>query len=212
MRWSNNQSGKVMLQTYLQGIAIGMSLIVAIGAQNAFVLKQGLKQQSVFWVCFVCALSDSILILLGITGFSVVLQHYPEVLGMAKWAGALFLFWYGLQHLLAAFKLNQALQAAQQNETKLGQILLVCLALTWLNPHVYLDTVVLIGSISTQFEQSKLYFALGAITASWLFFFSLGYGARLLTPIFENPKAWKVLDGLIALIMWSIALSLIVDA
>lgn len=212
MRWSNNQSGKVMLQTYLQGIAIGMSLIVAIGAQNAFVLKQGLKQQSVFWVCFVCALSDSILILLGITGFSVVLQHYPEVLGMAKWAGALFLFWYGLQHFLAAFKSNQALQAAQQNETKLGQILLVCLALTWLNPHVYLDTVVLIGSISTQFEQSKLYFALGAITASWLFFFSLGYGARLLTPIFENPKAWKILDGLIALIMWSIALSLIVDA
>ncbi len=84
-------------------------------------------------------------------------------------------------------------------------------ALTWLNPHVYLDTVVLIGSISTQFEHSKLYFALGTITASWLFFFSLGYGARLLTPIFENPKAWKVLDGLIALIMWSIALSLIVD-
>lgn len=211
MRWSKNRVEKVMLQTYLQGIAVGFSLIVAIGAQNAFVLKQGLKQQSVFWVCFVCALSDSILILLGITGFSVVLQHYPSVLGMAKWAGALFLFWYGFQHLLAAFKSNQGLHEAQQNETNLGQILLVCLALTWLNPHVYLDTVVLIGSISTQFEQSKLYFALGTMTASWLFFFSLGYGARLLTPVFENPKAWRVLDGLIALIMWGIALSLILN-
>ena len=201
-----------MLHTYLQGFAIGLSLIVAIGAQNAFVLKQGLKKQAVFWVCFVCALSDSILVVLGITGFATVIQLYPELVGFAKWAGAVFLLWYGLQHARQAFKSNQSLHAGSQNEIKLSKIIIVCLALTWLNPHVYLDTVVLIGSISTQFEQTKLYFALGVITASWFFFFSLGYGARVLIPVFANPQAWKVLDVVIALIMWSIAISLIMTA
>lgn len=198
-----------MLHTYLQGFAIGLSLIVAIGAQNAFVLKQGLKKQAVFWVCFVCALSDSILVVLGITGFATVIQLYPELVGFAKWAGAVFLVWYGLQHARQAFQANHSLHAGSQNEIQLSKIIIVCLALTWLNPHVYLDTVVLIGSISTQFEQTKLYFALGVITASWFFFFSLGYGARVLIPVFANPKAWKVLDVVIALIMWSIAISLI---
>ena len=201
-----------MLHSYLQGFAIGLSLIVAIGAQNAFVLKQGLKKQAVFWVCFVCALSDSILVVLGITGFATVIQLYPELVGFAKWAGAVFLLWYGLQHAIQAFKSNQSLHASSQNEIQLSKIIIVCLALTWLNPHVYLDTVVLIGSISTQFEQTKLYFALGVITASWFFFFSLGYGARVLIPVFANPQAWKVLDVVIALIMWSIAISLIMTA
>ena len=201
-----------MLHSYLQGFAIGLSLIVAIGAQNAFVLKQGLKKQAVFWVCFVCALSDSILVVLGITGFATVIQLYPELVGFAKWAGAVFLLWYGLQHAIQAFKSNQSLHAGSQNEIKLSKIIIVCLALTWLNPHVYLDTVVLIGSISTQFEQTKLYFALGVITASWFFFFSLGYGARVLIPVFANPQAWKVLDVVIALIMWSIAISLMMTA
>ena len=201
-----------MLHTYLQGFAIGLSLIVAIGAQNTFVLKQGLKKQAVFWVCFVCALSDSILVVLGITGFATVIQLYPELVGFAKWAGAVFLLWYGLQHVIQAFKSNQSLHAGSQNEIQLSKIIIVCLALTWLNPHVYLDTVVLIGSISTQFEQTKLYFTLGVITASWFFFFSLGYGARVLIPVFANPKAWKVLDVVIALIMWSIAISLIMTA
>ncbi|MGE8564027.1 MAG: LysE/ArgO family amino acid transporter [Acinetobacter bohemicus] len=198
-----------MLHSYLQGFAIGLSLIVAIGAQNAFVLKQGLKKQAVFWVCFVCALSDSILVVLGITGFATVIQLYPELVGFAKWAGTVFLLWYGLQHAIQAFQSNQSLHAGSQNDMQLSKIIMVCLALTWLNPHVYLDTVVLIGSISTQFEQTKLYFTLGVITASWLFFFSLGYGARVLIPVFANPKAWKVLDVVIALIMWSIAISLI---
>ena len=201
-----------MLHTYLQGFAIGLSLIVAVGAQNAFVLKQGLKKQAVFWVCFVCALSDSILVVLGITGFATMIQVYPDVVGFAKWAGAVFLLWYGLQHARQAFNSNQSLHAGSQNEMQLSKIIMVCLALTWLNPHVYLDTVVLIGSISTQFEQTKLYFALGVITASWLFFFSLGYGARVLIPVFANPKAWKVLDVVIALIMWSIAISLMMTA
>ena len=198
-----------MLSTYVQGIAVGMSLIIAIGAQNAFVLKQGLKKQFVFWVCFVCALSDSILIVLGVSGFSKVLQHYPEIIQFSKWAGALFLFCYGFQHALRAFKSQQGLEASPIEKHHLMNIVLLCLALTWLNPHVYLDTVILLGSISTQFEQPA-YFALGAVCASWLFFFALGYGARVLIPIFANPKAWNVLDAIIALVMWGIAISLLV--
>ena len=155
-----------MLSTYVQGLAVGMSLIIAIGAQNAFVLKQGLKKQFVFWVCFVCALSDSILIVLGVSGFSKVLQHYPEIIQFAKWAGALFLFCYGFQHALRAFKSQQGLEASPIEKHQLVNIVLLCLALTWLNPHVYLDTVILLGSISTQFEQPA-YFALGAVCASW---------------------------------------------
>ena len=199
-----------MLNTYIQGFIVGMSLIVAIGAQNAFVLKQGLKKQYVFWVCLVCALSDSILIVLGVSGFSKVLQHYPEMIQFAKWAGAIFLFFYGVQHALRAFKSQQILQASGPIEKQhLLNLILLCLALTWLNPHVYLDTVVLLGSISTQFEQPA-YFALGAVCASWLFFFGLGYGARVLIPIFTNPKAWNILDAIIAVLIWGIAISLVV--
>ena len=106
---------------------------------------------------------------------------------------------------------EQKMQISADETQHLSKIILICLTLTWLNPHVYLDTVVLLGSISTQFENTKFYFALGAVTASWLFFFALGYGARILIPVFENPKAWKVLDGVIALVMWGIAISLILN-
>lgn len=200
----------MMLNTYLQGLAVGLSLIIAIGAQNAFVLKQGLKKQQVFWVCFVCALSDSLLILMGVSGFSAVLQHYPQIIQFAQWGGALFLFWYGLQHALQALKAESAMQLSANSESRLMQILLMCMALTWLNPHVYLDTVILLGSISTQFTDKAL-FAAGTVSASWLFFFTLGYGARVLIPVFENPKAWQFLDGIIAAIMWAIAISLVFD-
>ena len=201
----------VMVNSYIQGLMMGFSLIIPIGAQNAFVLKQGLKKQSVFWVCLVCALSDSILIILGVTGFSVVIQQYPQLIQWAKWGGALFLFWYGLQHALQSFGSEQKMQISADETQHLSKIILICLTLTWLNPHVYLDTVVLLGSISTQFENTKLYFSLGAVTASWLFFFALGYSARIFIPIFENPKAWKILDGVIALVMWGIAISLILN-
>lgn len=198
-----------MLSTYFQGFAVSLGLILAIGAQNAFVLKQGLKQQSVFWVCLVCALSDSLLISFGVLGFSQLILHYPQAMLLAKYFGAAFLFWYGAQHFYQAYTLqNMQLQAATQSY-KPWRIILICLALTWLNPHVYLDTVVLIGAISASFETSKLYFTLGAITASWLFFFSLGYGARLLTPIFQSAKAWRILDMMIGAMMWGIAASLL---
>jgi L-lysine exporter family protein LysE/ArgO len=200
-----------MLNTYLQGLAVGFSLIIAIGAQNAFILKQGLKRQHVFWVCFACALSDALLILLGVAGFSAVLLHYPQIIQFAKWGGALFLFWYGFQHAVQALKSASVMQLSANSASSLTQTLLMCLALTWLNPHVYLDTVILLGSISTQFAD-QAYFALGAISASWLFFFALGYGARVLIPVFENPKAWQFLDGMIALVMWGIAVSLLFNA
>ena len=198
-----------MLQSYMQGFAIGMSLIMAIGAQNAFVLKQGLKKQHVFLVCVVCAASDSILILLGVLGFSKVIQTHPEFVDWAKYFGATFLLVYGAQHFLQAFRASTGLKPSEKNESKLMKMLLICLALTWLNPHVYLDTVVLIGSISTKFETTALYFAIGAVTASWLFFFSLGFGARFLLPVFQNQRAWQILDFIIALVMWGIAISLL---
>lgn len=198
-----------MLSSYLQGFAIGFSLILAIGAQNAFVLKQGLKQQHIFWICLLCALSDATLIALGVFGLAALMQQFPMMITIARHAGAVFLMVYGAQHIKQALQANQSIQLDAQSEQSLWKILGICLALTWLNPHVYLDTVVLLGSISTQFAQMKLYFALGAISASFLFFFALGYGARLLLPVFKNPKAWQVLDVMIAVVMWSIALSLV---
>ena len=198
-----------MLNSYLQGLAVGLSLIIAIGAQNAFVLKQGLKKQYVFWVCLICAVSDAVLIAMGVAGFSTVLQHFPHIIQFTRWGGAAFLIYYGWQHAKQAIQSSQILQAQVAEEQNLAQCLLLCLGLTWLNPHVYLDTVILLGSISTQFPQTRHWFALGAMSASCLFFFILGYGARVLRPVFANPISWKILDGLIALTMWGIALSLV---
>lgn len=200
----------MMLHSYLQGLMVGLSLIIAIGAQNAFVLKQGLKQQYVFWICLVCAVSDALLILLGVLGFAKIIQSYPEFVTWSKYFGAVFLLFYGAQHFYQAFKTTTSLLPSETEVSSLWKMLSICLALTWLNPHVYLDTVVLIGSISAQFGAMKLYFALGAMTGSWLFFFGLGYGARLLLPIFNNAKSWKILDFIIGIVMWTIAISLLV--
>lgn len=200
-----------MLNSLLSGFAIGLSLIVAIGAQNAFVLKQGLKQHYVFWICVICALSDSILILLGVAGFAQVIEHYPHVVVISKYLGALFLLIYGAQHFYSAYRIQQAISLNTDSPSSLQRIILLCLAFTWLNPHVYLDTVVLMGSIATQYALYKWWFALGAVISSWFFFFSLGYGAKLLLPWFQNPKAWKVLDVIIGMIMWGIALSLVLN-
>ncbi len=196
------------LSVFFKGFGIGSGLIVAIGAQNAFVLKQGLKQQYVFWLCFLCALSDSILIALGVLGFAELMTASPLLVTIAKYLGATFLLVYGAKAFYAAFKTTQTMQLESNHKQTLTQVLLTGLAFTWLNPHVYLDTIVLIGSVATQFED-KISFALGSIVASWIFFFSLGYGSRLLKPLFSNPKAWKVLDFLIGCMMWSIAVSLL---
>lgn len=199
-----------MFNSYLQGFSVGLSLIIAIGAQNTFILKQGLLKQHIFWLCLICALSDSILIAAGVFGFSHLVVNYPQSIQIAKYLGAAFLVLYGAQHFYQAlFKAEKIDITNVQAGHHLKPLILICLALTWLNPHVYLDTVVLVGSISTQFEQSKLYFLFGAITASWLFFFSLGYGSRFLLPIFQNAKSWKVLDGGIGIVMWWIAFHLL---
>lgn len=196
-----------MLQSGFAGFALGLSLIVAIGAQNAFVLRQGLRRSHVFAVCLTCALSDAILIALGVAGFGALAERVPGLEFWMRLFGAAFLIWYGARAFLSALRGGQSLQAdgAAQGQRA---ALLTCLALTWLNPHVYLDTVVLLGNIATQYD-NRLAFALGAMTASFVFFFGLGFGARLLAPVFARPIAWRWLDGGVGLLMWAIAASLL---
>jgi L-lysine exporter family protein LysE/ArgO len=198
-----------MSNAIIAGLTLGLSLIVAIGAQNAFVLKQGLKKSFVLEVCLICALSDTILISLGVFGFGKVLSEFTLLLNISKWLGFVFLFFYGGSHFYSAFKKNETMQDSTIEKSTRIQVLLMCLGFTWLNPHVYLDTVVLIGSISAQYGSNAMYFGIGTIMASWIFFFALGYGARLLGPIFKKAIAWKILDVLIGILMWLIAYSLV---
>jgi L-lysine exporter family protein LysE/ArgO len=196
------------MNSFLAGFSLSFSLILAIGAQNAFVLKQGLRAEHVFWVCLVCALSDAILITLGVVGFSAIIAQLPWLEPVMRYGGALFLFVYGGRSLWSAVTVKTGLNPADAPRQPLLKTVLICLALTWLNPHVYLDTVALLGSISTQYSD-KLSFGTGAVLASFVFFFALGYGARLLRPALAKPIAWRVLDGLIGLVMWVIALGLV---
>ncbi|ENX40500.1 LysE/ArgO family amino acid transporter [Acinetobacter sp. NIPH 2100] len=198
------------MTAFFYGLGIGFSLILAIGAQNAFVLKQGLKQQHVFWVCLICALSDSILIYLGVTGFSKIVVDFPLIVTIAKYFGAAFLFFYGLRNFYSAINNSSALNPSEIEKDSLLKIIGMCLAFTWLNPHVYLDTVILVGSISVQFADDLYLFAAGTILASWLFFFALGYGARVLLPLFKKASSWRVLDVLVGIMMWAIATKLVI--
>lgn len=161
-------------------------------------------------MCLICALSDSILIFLGVVGFSKIIHQFPLILVIAKYFGAAFLFFYGIRNFYSALKNNTALHPSDIEKTSLLKIISICLALTWLNPHVYLDTVILMGSIAVSFKEHTYWFALGAISSSWLFFFSLGYGAQLLLPIFKKKNAWQILDTLMGLMMWSISISLLI--
>ncbi|ALJ34029.1 amino acid transporter [Azospirillum brasilense] len=198
-----------MLSAFLPGLLLGLSLIVAIGAQNAFVLRQGLRGEHVLAVCATCAVSDALLILAGVGGFAQAAQWLPWLETATRYAGAAFLLVYGLRSFRSAWRAGGALDPASAVPAGLGATLATCLALTWLNPHVYLDTVVLVGSVSTQFAEGKHAFALGAMTASLLFFFALGYGARLLRPVFARPGAWRALDTGIGLVMCAIAVNLV---
>lgn len=195
---------------YFSGLGMGLSLIVAIGAQNAFVLRQGLKGGHVFAVCLTCALSDVVLIILGVTSFGRIAAVLPWLDPAMRFGGAAFLAFYGFKNLMSALKSHGALDVSGANgATPLMPTLIACLAITWLNPHVYLDTVVLLGTISTQYPGHAAAFALGSMTSSFGFFFSLGYGATKLRPIFAQPTAWRLLEGAIAAIMWTIAGSLV---
>jgi L-lysine exporter family protein LysE/ArgO len=197
------------LNAFVAGFSLGLSLILAIGSQNAFVLKQGLKKEHVFAVCFVCALSDAILISAGVAGFGTIVKQFPIIEVVARYGGAIFLTVYAFLSFKSALTKNHALRTHEQPTQPLFKVVSICLAFTWLNPHVYLDTVVLLGSISTQYHPNQDTFALGAVCASFVFFFSLGYGARLLAPLFEKPRSWQILEGLIGIIMLAIAFSLI---
>ncbi len=191
----------------LAGFGLGLSLILAIGAQNAFVLRQGLVQRHVLAVCLTCALSDAVLITAGVAGFGALTRAVPWLESAMRIGGAAFLLWYGFLSLRRAWLGGETLQAAAEQQS-LRDALLTCLALTWLNPHVYLDTLVLLGAVSAKYED-KLAFGLGAVAASFVFFFTLGYGARVLSPVLAKPGAWRVLDALIGLLMWGISASLL---
>jgi len=191
----------------IPGFFTGLSLIVAIGAQNAFVIRQGLLRSHVLLVVIVCSVSDALLIVLGTGGLGKVVQSNPNLLTFIRWFGVVYLTWFGIKSLRSAFKENQLL-ATGQAEISWKRILTTVLALTYLNPHVYLDTVIFVGSIANQFEGDKWFFALGASIASVVWFSTIGFGARAASHLMSKPIFWRILDISIALIMFSIALTL----
>lgn len=194
---------------FLSGFFLGLSLIVAIGAQNAFILRQGLLRQHVFVLCLICAASDALLIAAGVAGLGTLVSSSPLLIQLVTLAGAAFLFAYAAIAFYRAWR-PQALHATGSGRTSLKAAIAACLAFTFLNPHVYLDTVVLLGSLSGQYSgTARLHYAIGAVLASFVWFFALGYGARLLEPVFVRPGAWRVLDIIIGLIMAMLGISLL---
>ncbi|MGY1604252.1 LysE/ArgO family amino acid transporter [Geodermatophilus sp. SYSU D00815] len=194
----------------LSGLALGLGLIVAIGAQNAFVLRQGLRLEHVTAVVAVCAVSDVALIAAGVLGAGAALSRVPWLVPAVCFAGAAFLIAYGVLAFRRALRPGVLLPDSAGARTGLAVTVGTCLALTWLNPHVYLDTVLLLGSTSSTFGEQRWFFAAGAGVASLAWFAGLGYGARLLRPVFARPTAWRVLDGGIAVVMTALGVSLAV--
>ena len=197
-----------MIETAVQGWLVSISLILAIGAQNAFVLRQGLRGEHVLAVVAVCALSDAVLIAAGVAGFGAASKALPWLGDAMRWGGVVFLLAYGALRFKAALKGGEALAPGEGQGAPLGKVLATCLILTWANPHVYLDTVALLGSISAQYAPREVAFGIGAAAGSLTFFSALGFGARALAPLFANPKAWVVLEVAVGLTMWAIAAGL----
>ena len=197
-----------MLEAAINGYLVAVSLILAIGAQNAFVLRQGLRREHVAAVVAVCALSDAILIGAGVAGFGSLSRVVPWFGEAMRWLGVVFLLVYGALRFRAAARGGEALKPSDAGSAPLGKVLATCLLLTWANPHVYLDTVVLIGSISAQYAPHQLAFGLAAACGSLSFFTALGFGARLLAPVFAKPVAWVWLEIGVGLTMWAIAAGL----
>ncbi|WP_374335641.1 LysE/ArgO family amino acid transporter [Leeia sp.] len=199
-----------MLSAALSGFSLAAGLIIAIGSQNAHVLRMGLLRQHVGKTVLVCMLSDALLIAAGVAGMGTLVQQHPLLLDLTRWGGAAFLFWYGLRAWRAAFASESLNLGDTAPRYTARQAMLTVLAFTLLNPHVYLDTVVLLGSIGAQQPgEGKLWFAIGSTAASILWFTALGYGARLLAPLFARPLSWRLLDGLVGTVMWSLTLSLV---
>lgn len=198
-----------MSLNFFTGFATGLALIVAIGSQNAYVLRQGILREHVLPLVLFCALSDALLILAGIGGAGVLIRGNEVLMLLTRYGGALFLASYGL---LAARRAWQGthMQLNQGGGVTLATALLACFGFTFLNPHVYLDTVVLLGAIANQRQgDARWVFGAGAVTASFCWFGALGFGARFLAPLFESVLAWRILDGLIALTMWTLAAALL---
>ncbi|MFN4154796.1 MAG: LysE/ArgO family amino acid transporter [Paracoccaceae bacterium] len=200
------------MTTLLAGFLTSLSLIAAIGAQNAFVLRQGLRREHLLPVVLTCALSDALLIAAGVAGFGTLTALAPWITSVMLYAGAAFLIAYGALRFRAAARGGESLQPAPGTTASLGRTLATVLVLTWANPHVYLDTVVLLGAISAQYAPQHWTFAAAAIAGSFAFFTALGFGARLVAPLFANPKAWVWLELVIGTTMWLIAAALIAGA
>jgi L-lysine exporter family protein LysE/ArgO len=199
------------LTPFLSGLLLGASLIIAIGAQNAFILRQGLLRQHVFILCLICAVSDAALIVLGVGGLGTFIAQAPTLITIVTLGGVAFLASYAVIALRRALN-PTAMTAAGSTGGSLKAAVAACLAFTFLNPHVYLDTVVLLGSLSARFEGAgRVAYGAGAALASFLWFFGLGYGARLLEPVFAKPAAWRVLDLIISAVMAMLAISLAIS-
>jgi L-lysine exporter family protein LysE/ArgO len=193
------------------GFGTGLSLIVAIGAQNAFVLRQGIRRDGVLAVVAICALSDAALIALGVGGVGAVVASYPQALTVVGIVGGAFLLCYGFLAARRAFR-PTAMNVTADPSGSSRRIVLTCLALTWLNPHVYLDTVLLLGTVAAHRGDLRWAFGIGATLSSLCWFAALGFGARLLTGFFARPSSWRVLDGLVAATMVTLGVSLVVGA
>jgi L-lysine exporter family protein LysE/ArgO len=191
----------------IPGFLTGLSLIIAIGAQNAFVIRQGLLRQHVLLIVAICAISDATLIFLGTGGLGTLIQSKPSLLEFIRWFGVIYLTWFGIRSLRSVFK-SQTLDAGTGSTVSKGKIVSTCLALTFLNPHVYLDTVILLGSIANQFEDNRWYFAIGSAVASVIWFSAIGFGARAASRFMSKPIFWKILDSVIAVVMFTIAITL----
>lgn len=194
-----------MTSPLMVGFLASFALIAAIGAQNAFVLRQGVRGEHVLAVAAVCTASDIVLIGAGIAGFGALVAAHPGALSAAKFGGAAFLIGYGALAARRAWRVS-ALTPSEQGPARLLQVLVTCLALTWLNPHVYLDTVVLLGALANEHRDGRWLFGVGAVTASAVWFFSLGLGARRLAGLFASPATWRLLDGVIAVTMVGLGL------
>jgi len=198
-----------MLSVMLTGFATGLSLIVAIGAQNSFVLQQGLRREHVLPLALICAASDAVLIGAGIAGMGALIEQHAALLWLTRLGGAVFLLAYGLHAAKRAWQ-TESLRLAKGETLRLQAAIMTCLALTYLNPHVYLDTVILLGAVGNQHGSGgKWLFGAGAMLASLSWFFALAYGARLLAPLFCKPQAWRVLDGGMAILMVILAANLL---
>ncbi|MDH2997400.1 amino acid transporter [Pasteurellaceae bacterium LFhippo2] len=202
------------MNTFLHGFVVCFGLIVSIGAQNAFLLKQGILKQHVFWIAFICFFCDVILMGIGVLGLGSLISQSPIASISLAIIGAIFLFTYGSRSFISAYKGDSLLQMEQgEQNSSLRKAVVITLAITLLNPHVYIDTVVIVGGIGGTLNlDQKILFLAGALICSFLWFFGLGYGASLLSPHFKKRRTWQILDSLTGLIMYGIAFSLIIYA